>query len=168
MRPRLVLAGAALLTGATLALLGILSCPGNEQRAAVELAVAGVLLLLAALTHWPVLLAPALAGVALPIALAVVARPERGAIAIAGAALLVATGELAGWSLERRSVVAEERDVTAARTVTTIGLVAGAAPVSAVVLAVSGLPAPPAFVALVAGVGATLAIVAFVALRQWE
>jgi hypothetical protein len=86
---------------------------------------------------------------------------------VAAAGLLLATGELAGWSIDLRSVAPEGRAVTRDRVATTVLLAVGAAVVAAGVLAASDLPAPGGVLPELVGLGALLAVISFAALRKW-
>jgi hypothetical protein len=161
------LAAAALLVAALEVGLAVAAAAPDVRTGAIEAGVIGWLLLGVALLWRGTVLAPALVGLGLPAALLVVQHQQTAAMIVPAAALLVATGELAGWSLDQRSVVPEAPAVTARRLATTAGLTAGAAAVAGAVLALSGLPAPGGAHPLVVGVTAAVAIVALAALRRW-
>jgi hypothetical protein len=133
----------------------------------VEVGVLGWLLLAVAVAWRGIALTPALVGLGIPAALLVVHHQDTAPMIVPAAALLVATGELAGWSLERRSVVREAPVLVARQLASTAGLTAGAAAVTAGVLAVSGLPAPGGILPLLTGAAAIVAIVGLAALRRW-
>jgi len=164
---RWVINAAALVVAALAVTLCVVACGPNVRRVAIEIGAIGWVLLALTQLWRPVILTAAMIGLAMPAVLLVMDQSGHGATAVPMAALLVATGELAGWSYDRRSIVPEAAAVTAARTAGTAALTVGAAIVAAGVLAVSGLPAPGGVLPLLAGAGATLAIVAFAALRRW-
>jgi hypothetical protein len=167
MLTRWPLAAAALVVGAlTVAVAGVAAAP-DVRTLAVEVGVLGWVLLAVAVAWRGIVLTPALIGLGIPAALLVVHHQDTAPMIVPAAALLVATGELAGWSLDRRSVVREAPILVARRLASTAGLTVGAAAVAAAVLAVSGLPAPGGVLPLLAGAAATVAIVALAALRRW-
>ncbi|HKA02706.1 MAG TPA: hypothetical protein VKD67_00205 [Acidimicrobiales bacterium] len=167
MRSRGLLTVAALAVAAvTVAVAGAAAAP-DVRALAIEAGVLGWVLLGVALVWNGVALTPAMLGLGVPAALIVVHHHDTVPMIVPAAALLVATGELAGWSLDRRSVVPEGAAVAARRLAWTAGLTAGAAAVAAGVLAISGLPAPGGALPLLAGATATVAIVALAALRRW-
>lgn len=81
--------------------------------------------------------------------------------------LLVVTGELAGWAIDRRSIVPESRSVTARRASTVAGVALGSAAMCAGVLAAAGLPAPGGVLPVAAGTAAAVGVLALAALRRW-
>jgi hypothetical protein len=129
-------------------------------------AIACGLLALTVLWRGGVLIGAMLA-LALPALFVVTTEPSRQPVVIALAPLLVAIGELAGWSFDLRSVVAESAPVAARRLSEVAIVTAGAAAIAGTVLAVSALPAPGGIIPLLAGAGATLAIVALATVRRW-
>jgi hypothetical protein len=146
---------------------GVTASPGGLAPLAIQLGGAGWVLLVATLVWRPVLLVGAMVGLAWPTAIAAIdGHAGTGAI-VAATTLLVVTGELAGWSIDRRSVVPEARAVTARRATTVAGVGAGSAVVSAGVLAAAGLPAPGGALPVAAGTAAALAVLALAALRRW-
>jgi hypothetical protein len=161
------LAAAALVVAGLDVAVAVAAAAPDVRTLAVEAGVLGWVLLGVALLWQGAVLTPALVGLGLPAALLVVQHQHTVAMIVPAAALLVATGELAGWSLDRRSVVPEASAVTARRLAATAGLTAGAAAVAGAVLALSGLPAPGGALPLVVGVTAAVAIVALAVLRRW-
>jgi hypothetical protein len=167
MLTRWPLAAAALVVGAlTVAVAGVAAAP-DVRTLAVEVGVLGWVLLAVAVGWRGIALTPALVGLGIPAALLVVHHHDTAPMIVPAAALLVATGELAGWSLDRRSVVREAPVLVARRLAAAAGLTAGAAAVAAGVLAISGLPAPGGILPLLTGAVAVVAIVALAALRRW-
>ena len=164
---RAPLAVAALVVGALTVAVAVVAAAPDVRALAVEAGVAGWVLLGVALAWRGVALTPAMVGLALPAALLVVHHHDTAAVIVPAAALLVATGELAGWSLDRRSVVPDAPALVARRLATTAGLTAGAAVVAGAVLAISGLPAPGGVLPLLAGVTAAVAVMALAAVRRW-
>ena len=164
---RHVVTGASLVAGALAVMAGVLAAPGDLMQLAAETGVVGWLALAAALLWKPVLLTPAMVALALPAAIAAVGDRRSAAALMLAAALLVLTGELAGWSYDRRSVVPEAAAVTTWRVTSVTSLAGGAAVVSGGVLAVSDLPAPGGALPVVAGTVAALTVVALAALRRW-
>ena len=161
------LAGAALVVGAlTVVVAGVAAAP-DVRTLALEVGVLGWALLAVAVAWRGIVLTPALVGLGIPAALLVVHHHDTASMIVPTAALLVATGELAGWSLDRRSVVTEAPVLVARRLASTAGLTAGAAAVAGGVLAVSGLPAPGGILPLLTGAAAVVAIIALAALRRW-
>jgi hypothetical protein len=133
----------------------------------LEVGAVGWVLLALSVLWRPPLLTPALLVLAVPAVVLLVTHSDQKALVIALAPLLVATGELAGWSFDLRSVVAESAAVAARRLIDVAILTAGAAGVAGAVLAVSALPAPGGILPLVAGAGATLTVVALATVRRW-
>ncbi len=164
---RHIVAAAALLAAALAVVTGVLAAPGDLDRLAIQVGVVGWLLLAGAVLWKPLLLAPAMVGVAVPVAIAAVDTGRSTAAVVLAATLLVVTGELAGWSYDRRSVVPEAGAVVTWRLTSLAVVAGGAAVVSAGVLAVGELPAPGGALPVVAGTIAALAVVALAALRRW-
>jgi len=161
------LAVATLVVGAVTVVVAAVAAAPDVRALAVEAGGAGWVLLAVAVAWRGVALTPAMVGLACPAALLVVHHANTAVVIVPAAALLVATGELAGWSLDRHSVVPEAPTLVARRLATTAALVAGAAAVAGTVLAVSGLPAPGGVLPLVVGVTAAVAIMTLAAVRRW-
>jgi hypothetical protein len=161
------LAAAALVVGALTVAVAAAAAAPDVRTLALEAGVLGWILLAAAVAWRGVVLTPAMVGLGVPAALLVVQHHNTAPMIVPAAALLVATGELAGWSLDRRSVVPEAPALVARRLAATAGLTAGAALVTGGVLAVSALPAPGGIIPLLAGATAAVAIVALAAVRRW-
>jgi hypothetical protein len=162
-----VAAAAALAVAAAAVTVGAVACNPDARQLAIEVGVVGGVVLAGALFWRPVLLTPALIALAIPAALTLDHRSGTAGVVVPAAALLVATGELAGWSFDRRSVVPEGAGATANRALTTAALTGGSGLVAASVLTLSALPAPSGPVPVLAGAGAALAVVALAALRRW-
>jgi hypothetical protein len=158
---------AALAVAALAVVSGVVAEPGHLVRVGLQLGVIGWVLLAATLLWRAVLLAPAMVGLALPVAVAALGRTDATGAIVVATTLLVVTGELAGWSLDRRSVVPESGAVTARRASSTAGVALGSAAVCAGVLAAAGLPAPGGALPVIAGTLAALAVLALAALRRW-
>jgi hypothetical protein len=146
---------------------GVAAAPTTLTTPALEAGGAGLVLLAMALTRAPSALVLALVLVAGPWGLAL-AQGGHSAAAVAVGAGLLLTGELAGWSQDRRTIVPEVGGDTARLALRTVGGVAAGVVASVVLLALAALPAPGSLLRLVAGLAAVLALVAFVALRRWE
>jgi hypothetical protein len=157
----------ALVVAAAAVAAGVVAGPGRLAQLAVQLGIIGWVMLAAALVWRPVVLVPAMVGLAFPTAIAALDGHSGTGALVGATTLLVVTGELAGWAIDRRSVVPESRAVTARRAATLAGVTGGAAVVSAGVLAAAGLPAPGGALPVVAGTVAALAVVALAALRRW-
>jgi hypothetical protein len=164
---RFVVVGLALVLAAAAVAAGGAASPARLTQPGVELGVLGGILLGAAMLWRPVLLTPAMVGVAAPTVLAALDGHSATFGLVTATTLLVATGEVAGWAIDRRSIVPEGRAVTARRATTTAATAGGAAVVSGGVLAAGGLPAPGGALPVVAGTLATLAVLALAALRRW-
>jgi hypothetical protein len=160
-------AGAALAVGGLTVAVAALAASSAVRPIVVEAGVAGWVLLAAALAWRAALLTPAMVGLGLAAALLVARRTDTAAAIVPAAALLVATGELAGWSFDLRSVVPESAVLTARRLASTAALTFGSAAGAGAVLALSGLPAPSGLLPLVVGASAAVANVALAALRRW-
>ncbi len=164
---RPVVVAAALVVAALAAAAGVTATPGRLAPLAIQLGGAGWLVLVATLVWRPVLLVGAMVGLAWPIAIAAIdGHAATGAIVVA-TTLLVVTGELAGWAIDRRSIVPESKAVAARRATALAGVAGGSAVVSAGVLAAAGLPAPGGALPVAAGTAAALAVIALAALRRW-
>jgi hypothetical protein len=161
------LAAAALAVGALTVAVAAAAAAPDVRTLAIEAGVLGWALLAVALGWRGAVLTPAMVGLGVPAALLVVQHQDTAPMIVPAAALLVATGELAGWSLDRRSVVPEAPALLARRLATTATMTAGAAAVAGAVLAVSALPAPGGVLPLLAGATAAVAIVALAAVRRW-
>lgn len=153
--------------GALAVATGVLASRGDIGRLGLQVGIVGLLLLAGALLWKPALLGPAMVGVAVPAAIAAVGEGSSALALVLAAALLVLTGELAGWSYDRRSVVAESGAVTTGRVTSLAALAGGSAVVSGGVLAMSELPAPGGALPVIAGTVAALTVVALAALRRW-
>jgi hypothetical protein len=164
-RPAVI--AATLVVAALAVAAGTVASPARFAPLAIQLGGLGWVLLAATLIWRPGLLVGAMVGLAGPAAIAAIdGHAGTGAIVVA-TTLLVVTGELAGWSIDRRSVVPESRAVTARRATAIAGVAGGSAVVSAGVLAAAGLPAPGGALPVAAGTAAALAVVALAALRRW-
>jgi hypothetical protein len=164
---RVVATVAALAVAACAVVAGVVAEPDHLVRVGIQVGVVGWLALAATLLWWPVLLAPAMVGAALPVAIAALGRTDASGAVVVATTLLVVTGELAGWSLDRRSAVPEDRAVAARRAATLAGVALGSAAMCAGVLAAAGLPAPGGALPVAAGTAAALAVLALAALRRW-
>jgi hypothetical protein len=156
----LVVAAGAIATSAV-------GCDPGVRTVVVEIGIVGWVLLAVAVFWRPAALTPSLLVLALPALFVVGTHSDQQAIVIGIAPLLVATGELAGWSFDLRSVVSETAAVTRRRLLDITIVTVGAAAVAGAVLAVSTLPAPGGILPLLAGAGATLAVVALATVRRW-
>ena len=153
---------------ATIALVaGALAGPPKLLPLSIQLGIIGWVVLAAALLWQPVLLAPAMVGVALPTAIAALDGDRTAATIAVTTMLLVVTGELAGWSIDRRSVVPEGRAIVTRRATTLAGVAVGSVVLSGGVLGAGDLPAPGGALPVIAGTVAALAVVALAALRRW-
>jgi hypothetical protein len=164
---RLAATVAALVVAASALVAGVVAEPGHLVRLGVQLGILGWLLLGAALLWRPVLLAPAMVGLALPAAIAALGRTDATGAIVVATMLLVVTGELAGWAIDRRSIVPESRAVTARRLSGVAGVTVGSAALCAGVLAAAGLPAPGGVLPVAAGTVAAVGVLALAALRRW-
>jgi hypothetical protein len=164
---RLVGSVVALVAAATAVVVGVVAEPGHLVRLGFQLGVLGWLLLGATLLWRPVLLAPAMVGVAFPAAIAALGRTDATGAIVVATMLLVVTGELAGWAIDRRSIVPESRAVTARRVSALAGVAVGSAAMCGGVLAAAGLPAPGGVLPVVAGTAAAVGVLALAALRRW-
>jgi hypothetical protein len=164
---RFVGAGLALVLGVAAIAAGVAAGPATLASAGIELGIVGGLLLGGAVLWRPVLLTPAMIGVAAPTALTALDGHGATLGLVVATTLLVATGEMAGWAIDRRSIVPEGRPVTVRRGTTVAAVTGGAAVVSGGVLAAGSLPAPGGALPVVAGTFATLAVLALAALRRW-
>jgi hypothetical protein len=159
--------GAAALVVAGLAVaVTAATAPADVEALGLEVGIGGWVVLAVALVWRPWFLAVALAALAAPVALGAVVE-EGGTAVVPLAALLVATGELAGWAYDARSAVPEARALRVARLATTAGLTVGAAAVAGAILALGGLPAPGGALPVLIGAAAALALLAFAAFRRW-
>jgi hypothetical protein len=165
---RWFVAAASLMSALVVVAVAVGATASDTRRITVEAGVVGVALLAGALAWRAALLTPALIGLAAASATMLVHHRAAVTAAIPSAALLLVTGELAGWSYDLRSIVPESARLTRGRAVTILGLAAMAVIVSASILAVSGLPAPGGVLPEVAGLGAAVAVVAFAAFRRWD
>ena len=164
---RLTATVAALVVAVTAVVAGVVAEPGHLVRLGIQLGVIGWLLLGATLLWRPVLLAPAMVGLAFPAAIAAFGRTDATGAIVVATMLLVVTGELAGWAIDRRSIVPESRTVTARRASTVAGVAIGSAAMCAGVLAAAGLPAPGGVLPVAAGTAAAVGVLALAALRRW-
>jgi hypothetical protein len=164
---RWVLAVVTWLVGATLVVTGIVAVSRNAATLALQLGLVGLAFLGFALARWPAALVPGLLLVAAPWGLALADRAEAFQAVLVGAGLVL-LGELAGWALDRRTVVAEDARGALRTCARTAALVAAALAVSGLLVAVARLPAPGSLVRLVVGAMAIVLVMAFVGLRRWE
>jgi hypothetical protein len=162
-----MVAAATLVVAAVFVATSAATCGTGARALVVDVGALGCVLLALSVLWRPVLLTPALLALAVPAVVVVATHSGSEAIVIGLAPLLVATGELAGWSFDLRSIVGESRAVAARRLTDVAILTVGAAGVAAAVLAVSGLPAPGGILPLLAGAGGTLAVVALATVRRW-
>jgi hypothetical protein len=164
---RWVLALLTWLVGAAVVATGLVAVSRNAVTIALQLGVLGLAFLGFALARWPAALVPGLLLVAAPwgLALADDAEPLQAVLVGAGLVLL---GELAGWTHDRRTVVAEDARGAVRTAARTVGLVAAALAVGGLLVAVAELPAPGSLVRLVVGATAVVLVMAFVGLRRWE
>ncbi len=167
MTSRWVLAGLALLVALALALTGAFTGPAIGITLGLEVGAVGLVLLGLALWRWPGALAAGIVLIAVPWGLALSERP-RPVEAVAVGAGLVLLAELAGWSIDRVTVVPETSADVGHMVLRTTGLVVAGAAISVVVLAFSALPAPGSLLRLTAGLCAVVAVMGFVTLRRWE
>jgi hypothetical protein len=141
--------------------------PDDRRVVVLRLGVVGVALVVGAVARWPGLVTPAL--LCLGVAAVVPTATGGGAASVlAGAGLLVATGELGGWAEDLRSVVPPGAEEVRRRAATMGAWSFGAVVVSGVVLAAADLDAPSEQVALLVGGAATLVVLSFAALRRWR
>ncbi len=162
---RIALGGMALAVAVVLGLTGVAAAPSGAARLLAEVVAVAWIVLVLALWRWPGGLTVAVVLVALPWAVALVEHPRAGAAVGLGVGMVLLV-ELAGWSIDQRSVVPEAMLGPMALRITAAA-VAGAA-LSGGVLAAAALPAPGSLVRVVLGLGAIVAVVAFVTLRRWE
>jgi hypothetical protein len=140
---------------------------GEASRLIWLLGAVGVLLEVLALTRWPSVIVPAGALLGGLGALALFPAENRNA-AVEITVLFLATVELAGWSIQLDSVIAESTE-SLLRRLGEIGLVvAGGGLVSAAMLGAAELQGPQGRVALVIGVAAAVIPVALLAARRWR
>ncbi len=160
------LGAAALVTAAAAVVITAATAPGDVEALGLEVGIGGWLVLLVALVWRPWFLTVALVALASPVALGAVVQEGQAAV-VPVAALLVATGELAGWAYDARSTVPEGRALRVARLATTVGLTVAAAAVTGTILALGGLPAPGGALPVLVGATAAVALLAFAAFRRW-
>jgi len=140
---------------------------GNVSRLLWLLGAVGVLFEVLALTRWPSVIVAAGALLGTLSALALFPGENRNA-AVELAVLFLASVELAGWSIQLNSVIAENRE-SVLRRLGEIGLVvAGGGLVSAAMLGAAEIQGPSGRVALVIGVAAAVIPVALLAARRWR
>ena len=164
---RFVVAGLAVVLGVAAIAAGVAAGPARLAQPGIELGVVAIGLLGGAVIWRPALLTAAMIGVAAPTAIAALDGHATTVGLVVATALLVATGEAAGWAIDRRSIVPEGRAVTARRATSLAAVAGGSAVVSGGVLAAGSLPAPGGALPVVAGTVAALAVLALAALRRW-
>jgi hypothetical protein len=120
------------------------------------------------LARWPVLVTPALLGLGIAAVVPVATASGTVGETVLLAALLVATGELAGWTEDLRSTVASPPAELRARAAAISAWAAVAMVVATGALAVAGLGAPSESTAIVLGTVASLLVLSFAALRRWR
>jgi hypothetical protein len=159
--------GALVVAGSSGAISVALAAP-DWRRLAVILTAFGWLTLFGTVVFrrsWLPWSAAALAGAA-----ALTIAEHRGeAVALVGlAAAIVATVELAGWSIDRRSIVPEDAEQSRRRALEVAATVVGSGTLAATIVLVGRLPAPDSALTLVTGIAAALAVTALVTGRRWE
>jgi hypothetical protein len=160
-------AGALAVAGASGAISIALAAP-DWRRLAVILTVIAWCALVGTVVFrrsWLPWSAASLAGAA-----ALTIAEHRGeAVAIVGlAAAIVAVVELAGWSIDRRSIVPEDAVQTRRRALEVAATVVGSGTLAATMVLIGRLPAPDSALTLVMGIVAALAVTALVTGRRWE
>jgi hypothetical protein len=150
---------AALVVAAAEVSVAVAGAVPDARGLVLALGAAAVGTLALALWWRPNLLTPALLALAASSATVVAGHPDTSGAVIPAAALLVLTGELAGWSHDRRSVVTEPPFLAGARLRTTAAVGIGGLLVAALVVAASGLPMPGGIVPELVGLAAASTVV---------